>query len=238
MTKYAITLMGAATWILAAASTAGAAVIIENPNGAPSYSGDSNVLFNACGGDEVTGPALTVTGCLNSDHDYLVHFTGNENLEVEGGGQARVVDSAGDGFGFLEITTEEGSFSSLIVNIIASDFVNGQPQEGQVEITPFIGGVAQMSEIFDLSEAGNNWFGLYTDNDDLFSSVQFEIVGWGPDSIQFLGVEFDAFQQVRLAPGESDGGPGPGEVAEPASLGLLGLGLLGLGLGFRRRRNI
>lgn len=220
---------------LGIAATAGAAVIIENPSGAPSYTGDSNIIFNACGGNEVAGPALTVTGCLNDDHAYLVDFTGQENLVIGGGGQATVLDAGGNGFGYLRVSTQAGSFATFITNIDASDFVNGTPQSGQVEITPYIGGIAQTSSLFSLVEEGNNWFGFSMDNADLFSAIEFEIVGWGPDSIQFVGVEFESFSQNRLGPGDGDNGPGPDEISEPAALGFLGLGLLGLGVMLRRR---
>src|SRR5262245_37954767 len=40
--------------------------------------GTDNVVFNPCD-SIVTGPALTVQGCLNTDHAQNVNFTGNEN---------------------------------------------------------------------------------------------------------------------------------------------------------------
>ena len=49
--------------------------------------GTDNVVINPC--DNVNeGPALTVQGCLNTDHATKVNFTGTENL-VANGGQAR-----------------------------------------------------------------------------------------------------------------------------------------------------
>ncbi len=235
VTKSKLLVFGAGVLGLVALSGASnATVIIVHPNGAPSFTGDSNIIFNGCGGGEVLGPAAIVTGCLNDNHSALFDFTGNENLEILGGGQARVDDEGEDGFQFMEVTAQAGGFASFITNIMVTNHAVGQPQVGQVEITPYIGGIAQAASTFDVTEAGNNWFGIYTDNADVFSSIEFQILNFGD-----TGVEFDDFRQNRVGLAADDGGPGPGpgEVPAPGMAGLLGLGLLGLGL-FRRRRGI
>ena len=56
-------------------------------SGVDGGSGDvDNVIFNACNLNP--GPALTVQGCLNTNHTTLVNFTSTENLLISGGGQA------------------------------------------------------------------------------------------------------------------------------------------------------
>lgn len=211
--------------VMALALPAGAAVIIDqNPGNFPN---DSNVVFNPCGAGAVFGPSLTVTGCLNDDTSTLVDFTGNENL-IANGGQARVESADADGFTFLEISARNGGgdidFATLISNIQASNFAAGAPQSASVAITPFIGGAAQATQNFAISEAGQNFFRLSTDDGSLFSSVQFLATNFA-----ISGVVFDDFRQVRLGTGGSTPIPAP---ATPA---LLGAGLLGLWMVRRRR---
>lgn len=221
--------------LVALTGAANATVFIVNPSGAPVFPGDSNVIFNGCGGGEVLGPAATVTGCLEDNHSALFDFTGDEDLEILGGGQARVDDNGEDGFQFMEVTAQSGGFASFITNIMVTDHINGTPQTGVVEITPFIGGVAQAAmqfNIFEVDESGSNWFGIYTDNADVFSSIEFQILDFGE-----TGVEFDDFRQNRIGLAIDGGpGPGPGEIPSPAALGLLGLGMAALSLLARRRK--
>jgi hypothetical protein len=199
-----------------------AAVLIETGPG--NFFGDSNVVFNPCT-SPVFGPALQVSGCLNADHDYGVHFLGEQNL-IADGGQALVKAEVG-GFEFLEIFADT-DFATLITFINASDFLVGQPQTGQVHITPFIGGVAQLTQTFDLSETGLNQFRISTDDGSLISSIQFRTQDAFMD-----GVVFDDFRQTRLGTGD------PFPVPTPGTLSLFLAGLVALGVGAfntRRRR--
>src|SRR5262245_56687638 len=89
--------------------------IIVTPGNIAGYT--DNVLENACG-PHITGPALTIQGCLNTSHTTLVNFTSDENITYPGGGQAEIV--AVDGaFSFLKIAFDDPdfTFAKLILNI-------------------------------------------------------------------------------------------------------------------------
>src|SRR5690606_32194573 len=106
-------LAGCAT--VAWSAMAGAAIIVTP---GVDNQGTHNVVSNPCN-DNSTGPGLTVQGCLNVNHDYLVNFTSDENLLISGG-QASLVAEDG-AFSFLTISLDSGgTFSKLLLNIDSS----------------------------------------------------------------------------------------------------------------------
>ena len=112
-----------------------------------------NVVFNPC--DNVnTGPALTVQGCLNTDHAQNVNFTGTENL-VANGGQARIEAEVGT-FDAFRINFADPSlgFTRLIFNPDADvdGFANFQAVDQ-------FGNVFNFNNI-PLDGQGNNFFTL------------------------------------------------------------------------------
>jgi len=185
-------------------------------------SGDiDNVIFNAC--NLSPGPALTVQGCLNTNHTTLVNFTGNENLLISGGGQAVV--NAQDGF-FDRVTIQLADatqgFGKLQFNLDAvangtANFV-AVDQFGQ---SFFFNDVA-------LSGAGENKFTLGSADGQVAKS--FTLVS--TVAIQNI----TDLEQVRLGPADiTPPPPPPPPIPEPASLALLGMGLLGT-LAIRRKK--
>ena len=70
--------------------------------GNPGNTGTDNVVFTPCSG-KVNGPALLVSGCLNTDNSIFVDFwDAGENLVVNGG-QAR-------------IEAEDGAFTQAVMS--------------------------------------------------------------------------------------------------------------------------
>lgn len=198
-----------AVGLLGAAQTGHAALIVTE---GASGTGD-NLVFNSCN-TAVTGPALTLTGCLNGRPNTQINLTGNENLRVEAGGQARIVAADGSGYNFLEINSIlPATFSTLVLNIDAS-------QNGSVIFTGNPGGP---SASFALSGNGNNFFTISGEN---FDSLSFTTRG---TSINAIVVDTS---QIRL-----DTTVTPVSVPEPMSLTLFGAGLLGLGM-VRRKRSV
>lgn len=220
----------AAAIVASTVSFAGSAVaglIVDTGGG--NFPGDQNVLFNACNGNEVTGPSTTVTGCLNQDKNVLVDFTSNENLVVSGGGQSALGDADGNGFTTLDITirtlvpAQAQNFGTLITFVVGNNFRNGQPQSGTLKITASFVDATTQFESFSFGESGNNIFRISTDG-QLFTKINFQVT-----SGSAIGqVVFDEFRQTRI--GEVTGVPEPGTIA------LLGIGLIGVGVLAKRRR--
>jgi hypothetical protein len=70
------------------ANTASASLIVQT--GVVGSFVDDNVINNPCNGN-ITGPALTIQGCLNTNHNKLVDLTSDENITFDAGGQAKIV---------------------------------------------------------------------------------------------------------------------------------------------------
>jgi hypothetical protein len=194
------------------ATSANAAIIVQSGN----LAGGSvdNVISAGCN-NLVPGPALTITGCLQSDQNFGVDFTSDENIMFGAGGQARVQAIVG-GFSELTIgTTGPALFDILVLNI---DEVNAL--DGFVTFTGVPGGT---SSSFALG-SGVNFFTITGSAGEGFQSVSFSVTDSSGNAIDAAA----DVQQVRL-------GGGGITVPEPTSMVLLGLGLLCAGFARRHR---
>src|SRR5207247_236108 len=153
--KRAVFSMAVAGAIGLAAGSANATLIVQAGNH-PQI--DDNVIANACTAP-VAGPALTVKGCFNTDHDQLVDFTSTENLTFTGG-QA-VIKPVDGTLATLTIAVEGRTFNSLILNIDAIDQeVHGRhPQPDLLSKVQFTDGF-DTSALFSLDPNGQNFFTL------------------------------------------------------------------------------
>ena len=190
------------------------ATLILSP-GNPGNAGTDNVVFNPCNSVNL-GPALTVQGCLNTDHAQNVNFTGTENL-VANGGQSRVEAATGT-FDAVTINFADPSlgFTTLIFNLDAD--VDGFANFRAVD---------QFGNIFDfnniaLDGQGQNFFNLQATNGEI--AVSFSLLSTVTSQINDLA-------QVRLAAAQIP----TVKVPEPMPLALLGAGLIGLVLVRRRK---
>jgi hypothetical protein len=179
--------------------------------------GTDNVVINPC--DSVNeGPALTVQGCLNSNHATNVNFTGTENL-VANGGQARFEAETGT-FDAVTINFADPSlgFTKLIFNL-----------DAVADGTADFQAVDQFGNVFNfldvaLDAGGQNFHTLLATNGEI--AVSFSLLSTDPTQ------NINDLQQVRLGAVQI-----PQAVPEPGSLVILGLGLLGIAGLVRRRRS-
>jgi hypothetical protein len=192
--------------LLALCSTVNASIIVHAGNFEGSGDVD-NVVSNPCSGNS-PGPDTTISGCLNTDHAFLVSFTSSDPLVYAAGGQSRI-EGADDGFHTVTISVPDGwTFSKLQLNIMAA-------ADGHVTFTGDPNGTG---EEFELSGNGENRFTILGER---LTSVSFQTT---------VGV--DDLRQVRIGGLERIQ---PTEVPTPGALGLLGLGLIGLGIGRKLR---
>jgi hypothetical protein len=184
------------------ASAANATLIVQT--GVVGSFVDDNVIDNPCTGN-VVGPALTIQGCLNTNHSKLVDLTSDENIQFDAGGQAKIVPSDGL-FSQLQVSFADGTlFQTLILNVEAT--ANGN-------IT-FFDNLGDVSGVFSISQNGNNFFSLSGDN---FGFIKF-VTDVGVTEVDIS----NDVKQIRI-------GAAGVTVPEPATLGLLGVGLAFLGL--------
>ncbi len=195
-------------------SSANADIVFDAGPG--SAADTDNVIANACSGN-ITGPALMVQGCLNSDHSFFIDFTGNELLRISGG-QADITAVDGD-FNYMKINTDPlatSAFTILSFNVEALG-------SGNIEITATETNGNFASATFALSGSGSNFFHIDAINGEVLRSVSFTTTV-GLASVD-LGTDL---QQVRIGGG---GDPLP----EPGALALFGVVLGACGMTARRR---
>jgi hypothetical protein len=208
---------GSVATLLASIPNANATLQLQS--GLVGGSGDvDNVIFNACG--TAGGPALTVQGCLNTNHSTLVNFTGNENLVISGGGQA-VVNAEDGAFDNVTIQLADATlgFSKLQFNLdaIADGTAN-------FEAVDQFGNTFHYDNIA-LDGNGQNFFTLFSEDNQV--AVSFRLTS----TVQIQNIT--DLEQVRLGPTEIQP---PIQAPEPASLAMLGGALIGFGVLRRRKR--
>jgi hypothetical protein len=187
------------------------------------------IINNVCA-DEVDGPALTITGCLNTDHTSAgdVNFTSNENIKFKpGGGQAKVVPSDG-ATQTLTIDPLHFALDELILNIHST--VDGQAQ--------FCDNIGCFASLFPLDGNGENFFTLTFDPAaTLLTLNTFDALGAPAQLIEDTRQWRVIVCTTDCGGGGGGGGGGPPPVPEPDTIALLGAALLGFGLlGTMRRR--
>lgn len=199
--------MAAAALIGMSASNASATVIdvVDSASGT-----GNNLLFNSC--DDPRPAAINdgVVGCLNGRPTTYIYVYGSEALDYEAGGQAKIVDDAGNGFNTMTIDFQDNSiaFTTLVLNII------GVKKSG--------GGTVDF---------GDGFTRAFNDNGNNFFTITFAEPGVNSFTFSSTGPVWAEIKQVRFdfATGDDT------DVPEPAMLGLLGLGLMGVGMARRRR---
>lgn len=207
--------------MMAAGLVGGAAqagILVQTGGG--DFPGDSNVISNACS-NGISGPTVTVVGCLNSNHAQNVFFTAEEDIIFDGG-QAVIRSADRNGFTALTISLDpDQTFATLILNIHAD-------RDGWVtfDFDPVNGGL----QTFALTDHGNNLFRISGED---FGSIHFTTTS----GVQ-IALDSDvatSVGQVRLG-GVKTSAPSIIAVSEPASGVLLASSLFALAL-MRRKRS-
>lgn len=204
-------LSGAALAI--AVGTANADIVIGTGNNPAIV--DQNILFQNVTGNNTT----TLTTDTNTNPANRVTFTSNEALTgTASSGQARIFDTAGDGFSQIGWHLQNGfGFTGNVFNIndltATGVIIN---VEDQLANTP------TFSQQFSLNLNGENFFNIAAINGEKITSVNLTAVG-------------GLFQDIRQ---DRIGGVGPltSAVPETSTWAMMILGFAGLGFMAYRRK--
>ena len=229
-----LALAAVATFALSGVAQAGITGINVSASGGAF--GD-NVISAACTAP-INGPANTIQGCLNSDHNAQVNLTSTATITFAAGGQAKVVATSG-AFDDLTVQLIGNTISELILNIETN-------ANGQVD---FLADGVFSNNDWSLTGNGNNFFDITGVGGD-FTTLQFTIhdmalvnIGTHKDP-NFVPGSVDDVKQIRLAPTgfvpctePPPICPGPQNIPEPITLSLFGAGLAATAVLRRRRRH-
>ena len=204
--------LAAASAIALYSGSASAAVIIcTTPNCAPT---DENVLVSPA------TSSVTVTGPTQNTGVAGTYTSATDLLEGPSSGQARV--GATDGLlNSLLFTLDGATFTSAVFNLSPLSG-NQQNEATQVFINYILNGTSY-SQPFSISSNGSNWFGIYGDAGEAFTSIGF--------TANPITTGISDMRQLRLA-----GVATSTAVPEPETWMMLGIGLAAVGFSLRRRR--
>ncbi|MGX4770543.1 PEPxxWA-CTERM sorting domain-containing protein [Bradyrhizobium guangdongense] len=176
---------------------------------------DQNVLFQNVVGDNT----MSLTTDTNSSPRNRITFTSNENLTgTSSSGQARILDSAANGFNLLgwHMANPSLGFTANVFNIV----------DGTATLANITVVTNDQTETFHnvaISTHGDNFFTLQSGSGEIIESVSIAALNGGL---------FDEVKQERL------GGVGlvATAVPEPSTWAMMLLGFTGVGfLAYRRK---
>jgi hypothetical protein len=199
---------------LALSITAASADIVIGTGNNPAIV-DQNILFQNVTGNNTT----SLTTDTNSTPATRVTFTSNEALTgTASSGQARIFDTAGDGFSTIGWHLQNGfGFTGNVFNIndLSATGVIIDVKD-QLSNTPF-------SQTFDLNLHGENFFNIAAINGEKITSVNLTAVG-------------GLFQDIRQ---DRIGGVGTitAAVPEASTWAMMVLGFFGVGFMAYRRQS-
>jgi len=212
--KSAVTLSALSGVALALSAGVASADILIGTGNNPSIV-DQNILFQNVTGNNTT----SLTTDTNSNPATRVTFTSNEALTGSASaGQARIFDTAGDGFNQIGWQLQNGfGFTGNVFNI------NDLTATGVIiSVEDQLANTGTFSSQFSLNLNGENFFNIAAINGQKITSVSLTAVG-------------GLFQDIRQ---DRIGGVGPitSAVPEASTWAMMILGFMGVGfLAYRRK---